>query len=322
MSISLESFLQADPALAALNQAAGDLQERGPCRWSFAVGPEESTEVTARLDQEWVLIDMPLTACEGAHRLPSRRLWDLLKANGRLPGGAKFVVAGTPRSIRLRAEIPVDEETDLTGRMRNACLGLQEALALFRRRKTGQWGDKAEPLRPENPGPSGASLEALCTEAGWAFSERPDGTIAVRLEVEDGYYQAAVSRDSGGSLSVWVELANQESWPPDSWKALGVFLLQACAHLKTVRGAVRRLDRGAATAGFEVVVDPPAGSEELGRAFRALSVACSLVRKEVRILREEVVGKEYLAAARGWAPRTGRSDTNQAPPGANKREKT
>jgi hypothetical protein len=322
MSISSESFLQTDPVLAALNEAVGEIQERGPRRWSFPAGPEESIEVTARIDQEWVLMDTPLTVCEGAQWTQTKRLWNLLQANAGLWGGAKFAVAGTPRAVRLRAEVPIDEDIDLAARIKNARLGIQAALARFRRKKSGRSAGKPEPLHPAIPGSSDATLQALCTEAGWDLSERPDGVIAVRLEVEESFYQATVTRDNGGWISVWVELGNQDSWPGESWKALGVFLLQACGHLKTVRAAARHLDSGAVTAGFEVVLDPPANSEELGRAFRALSVACNLVRKEVKILREEVVGKEYLAMVRGWSSRSGRADTNQAPSGANKRGKT
>jgi len=50
MSVSSESFLQPDPVLAALNEAAGEIQQRGACGWSFPAGPEESIEVTARVE--------------------------------------------------------------------------------------------------------------------------------------------------------------------------------------------------------------------------------------------------------------------------------
>jgi hypothetical protein len=120
---------------------------------------------------------------------------------------------------------------------------------------------------------------------------------------------------------VWVELGRQDVWPKASWKALGIFLLQACAHFKTVRTATGQLDSAATAVGFQAVLDPSAGSEELGRAFQALSVACNEVRKEVKILREEAAGKAYLAMVRGWSSRSGQANTEQAPSGAKKRGK-
>jgi hypothetical protein len=320
MSISSESFLEPDPVLAALNEAAGEILQEGPSRWSFCAPSEETIKVTASLDQDWVFMDAPLAVCEGARWLQSKRLWNLLLANAALTGGAKFVVAGRPPSIRLRAEIPVTDEIDLAGRIRHACLGFREALACFRRKKSGLSMDRPEPLSPANPGPSDAHLQALCTEAGWASSGRPDGGMAVRLEVPDGYYQATVRSDDCGSLSIWTELVS-EPWPEDPWKALGVFLLQASGHLKTVRAAARYLDSGTTTAGLQVLLNPSAGSDELGRAFSALSVACNLIGKEVRILRDEVVGKEYLAMVRGWSSRSRQTNTKQAPSGDKKRGK-
>jgi hypothetical protein len=313
MSISLENFLRLDPALAALNEAAGEIQQEGLCRWSFAAGPEETVKITARVDREWVFMDAPLAACEGVRWLQPKRLWNLLHANAGLSGGAKFIFAGTPRHIRLRAEIPVNEGIDLAARIRNACGGFQEALLCFRHERSGRSVDGLEPLRPADPGPSDGRFQGLCTEAGWACSGRSDGGIAIRLDVPEAYYQATVRNGNRGSLCVWVELASEGSWLRDSWKALGVFLLQACGHLKTVRAAARYLGSGTTTAGLEVAIDPSAGSEELGRAFRALSVACTLIGKEVRILGDEVVGKEYLAMVRGWSSRSGQSNTNQAP---------
>ena len=321
MSISPESFLELEPVLGALSEAAGEVQQKGPGRWTFPAGPEEALQVTARVDQEWILMDKPLAVCEGGHSLQPKRLWKLLHANAALSGGAKFAVAGSPRSVRRRAEIRVMDEIDLPGRIRNACLGFQEALPRFYRKTTGRSLEGAEPLGAATHGDSDGHLQALCTEAGWACSVRPGGGVAVRLDVQEGFYQATVRSGSGGSLDVWLELANEASWPSKSWKALGIFLLQACGHLKTVRAVARNLDSGAATAGFQVFLDPPVGSEELGRAFTALSAACSLVGKEVKILREEVVGKEYLAMVREWSSRPCRTKTKEAPSGENRRGK-
>ena len=268
-------------------------------------------------------MDTPLAACEAGHPLQPKRLWNLLRGNAALSGGAKFAVAGKPRSIRLRAEIHVMDEIDLASRIRNACLGFQEALPRFYRWKSSPSVIEAEPLRPANPGHSDGRLRVLCTDAGWTSSGNPDGGLAVSLEVPEGYYQATVRSGNRGSLDVWVELANDESWPPDSWKSLGVFLLQACGHLKTVRATARSLDSGATTAGLQVFLDPSAGSEELGRAFTALSVACGLIGKEVKVLREEVIGKQYLAMVRGWASNRARrtfARPNQGPMKGGSRE--
>jgi hypothetical protein len=301
MSISLESFVEPDPILGALNEATGAVQQEGPSRWSFAAGPEETHQVTARMVQEWVLMDMAVAACEGTRWLQPKRLWSLLHANAELSGGVKFVVGGNPQFIRLRAEVSVMTEVGLAGRLQNACLGFQEGLSRFHRKKSAPWVGSAEPLRTAAPGRLDEDLEALCTGAGWVSSPRPDGGIAVRLEVPEGFCQATVDRGNQGMIDVWVELANEESWPRDSWKALGVFLLQAGGHLKTVRAVARPLESGDTKAGFQVTLNPSAGSDELGRAFRALSVACSFVGKEVKVLCEEVVGREDLAMRRGWS---------------------
>ncbi len=319
MSISSDAFLPVDPVITALSEVTGGIRGEGPGRWIFRARSEQPLEITAQVEPAWVLMDAPLQGWDGPRWLQPGRLGRLLRANAGLRGGVKFAVAGRRRAARLRAEVPTGDESDPKDTLRNVCLGFEDALAHLCGSKPAPSSDKPESWDPADSGCSRARLASLCAEAGWEVLERPDGVVAVRLGVEEGFHQATVGNADSGSLSVWAELAVRDSWPSESWQALGAFLLQACAHLKTVRPAVRTLDSGEAAAGFEVVPGPGAGPEGLGRAFSALSAACNLTRKEVRALREEEVGKAYLAMLRGWSSKIGRADTNQAQSRASKR---
>ena len=82
-------------------------------------------------------------------------------------------------------------------------------------------------------------------------------------------------------------------------QALAVALLTICGIIRMARATAREND-GQAAARFEVVFSNAPCSGELVHALAALSVACRLCGKEVKVLQEEEeVAREYLAV-RGW----------------------
>lgn len=91
------------------------VERLGGNRWDFALANSRTLLGTARLDEEWLLLDVPLGGAVGG--VP---WWKLLEWNGWLTGAGKFALLLRPPSVHLRAEVALDEEFDLAARLRQS----------------------------------------------------------------------------------------------------------------------------------------------------------------------------------------------------------
>jgi hypothetical protein len=275
---------------AAESAIAGDLLRHAPeahqtgrGSWSVALSNGRPHLVTARLDGDWLVLDTELAPGPVA-------LLDCLEWNAALGGAAKFAVVGS--SLRLRAEIPLDDDAVLGGWLGDTLAGFNSALARMH-------GEPAcdGPAEPENA--AGMDLAALCGEAGWRFSERSGGALAVDLG-EAGEHALAVPQPGGG-LAVQTELLCREAAEPAASQALALFLLSACGLVRMARAAARREQQICAFL-FEVRFSRPPSAAGFAHALSALSVARRLCAREACALEREEIARDYLAI-RGWPSR-------------------
>lgn len=310
----------------SLKKCSPSVEQIAPEHWKFALSNGASLHVTARMEEEWLLLDAPLpnsgkyglTFSKGVWELfqgtllevslrnsgkrgltTPRSVWELLQGNAQVPGGGKFVILPDEQSAHLCAEILLDDEVDLAGRIHQACAGFKTALERLRGGKMKDYQADPHPvIFAADPGQSmGCDLLRLCHEAGWPFAERSAERLVVDLEVPDGFYQAILEKRMS-RVHVWVELIACESLPQQCRQALGILLLTACRIVMVRATAEEREDR--TTARFEVVFASPPCAAELAHALSALSVACRFFGREAKVLQQdEVVASEYLAL-QGW----------------------
>jgi hypothetical protein len=306
-----------------LNDRAGLVEQLGPGSWEFSLSNGVDLRVAAHLDKEWLLMG---ARCPGGLRHRSAQtVWHLLHANSRLAGAVKFAVPPGDRGeheLFARAELPIDDATNLSGRIGAACAGFKAAAAahtsllsargllttgpepgamahgraegierIVEAQSGGDGGHAAE-----GPQESSVSsfLSRLCSDAGWEFTERSGGALVIGLDVPAGFHQATLQGSASGAVVLAAELHSVHPTPSPCQYALGVLLLRANGALRMARAAVGRSDAPAA-ARFEVVFGDPPCSRELAHGLSALSIACRLYAEEARLLQQdERIAQEYL----------------------------
>lgn len=266
--------------LESLRAVAGFVEPSGNHRWKFALANGRRIPASARLTDDWLLFDAPLHGID-----EGRDLWRLLALNAQLNGGAKFALVGP--HTRLRAEIALTDEIDAATRLTETCAALKEALSL------------AEGLRDDGPhslsiiSTNRASLPSLCSQAGWAFTERDGGKLVVNLEARNGFHQALIEQARGG-VSISTEIMRARGLSLLSRQSLGALLLRASAELRMARAAVEE-EEDQSTIRFEARFDSAPASMEIDRALAALSLACALCARESRSLENDFLARQYLA---------------------------
>lgn len=280
----------------ALERYTTGLTEIGAGAYAYALTNGTVLSGTARVEErEWahLSVRLPESLAEGLSA--GDRAWDLLRWNAEIPGGGKWALArgrDGRTNVALRAEIVLDDEADVPARVAQALAGFK---AVARR----LWGKEAEgdsdnALAPR-AAPQGLDLRQLCKEAGWPFTERAAGRLAIPLEVADVFCMALLEEEAGGGLRLTAELAACESLSPESRQAIGRLLLRASGALRMARAAAEEAN-GRAAVRLEVAWASPACAAELGHALAALSVGCGhLCGKEVLALQDERIAREYLA---------------------------
>ena len=288
--------MRAIAVAGALEKCSPSVEQVAHEGWAFALSNGANLRATARIDDGWLLLDAPLSESRVKNHQPP--LWKLLGWNAALVGGAKFALPAEESVVRLRAELPFDDDVNLTRRIVQACAGLKMASARFHR--TDGAGDDADgcaaTFAAENPA---SDLAGVCRESGWAFIERGSGILAVDLDVPGTFQQALVEADAQRGVAVSVALtAGTEPPVPPCREALGLLLLRSSAVVRMARAAVETGEGGTA-ARFEVVFADTPCAAELAHAFAALSVACRLASHETAVLaRDERIARAYLKANR------------------------
>jgi len=291
----------------ALGRCAASVKQAGSGHWEFALANGKPLGVSARLFEEWLLLDAPMT-----DRIARDGWWHMLRLNATLQGLSKFVLMPDARSVHLRADIPLPEDEDsesdcgsqldgvLTTRLLETCAGLKAAYRSFRSEKMSEHSMPASRVNPEGPGKNRVDeLRRLCGDAGWPFIERSAGKLMIDLDVRSGFYQAAVEQQEEGA-EVAVEIVRSEALGETSRQALSLLLLGTGALVRLARPSIEEKENQIVMR-FEVRFTTTPTAVELAHAFSSLSVACAMSGREARALQDEVIARDYLAMLRAQA---------------------
>jgi hypothetical protein len=287
----------------ALSKSAHSATRRGPGQWDLALKNGEILSARAWLEEEWLHLaadtgDAAGTAARTAQAGASLA-WSCLQRNGTLPGAVKYALDPQAR-LQIRAETPllVDQtETDIRARVAEICEGIQAASHQLRNGAARKRPPRAtrEAAQDDNP----VDLGTLCGEAGWPFTERSSGKLAVALDAADGFYQATLECRSEG-VHVSAGLGTLALTSEDARAAVAVLLLTLNGVVRMVRAAAEACD-GQSALRLEVRLGRRPAAGELGHALSALSVGCRLCAREAEVLEDRDIAAEYLAL-RGVSP--------------------
>lgn len=273
-------------------------------RWQLALTNGHELSVSVRRDDGFLLLDADSGLSPEADR------WiPLAECSAELPAAVKFALCRGGPTVRLRAEFPLPEEGVVEDRIRGNLHGMQIALDRLHELVSCETAGvsaacpRAEDVGQADPG----SLVDLVKEAGWECHERTGGALLTDLETGGQFLQAElVSLGDGARFRVIV--CRDEAAAEVVREALCLYLLGANAALRFARGFFER-NGGAATAGFEVLLDGAPTPAEAGHALSALSVACRHCAREMEVLKDAALAGLYRSA-RGLPSHVKRSLTN------------
>jgi hypothetical protein len=194
----------------------------------------------------------------------------------------------------LRAEVPLDDGIDLSGRLHEVFAGMSQALMQLHGEEAGKQSKIPDEDKREYPVDDALNLSALLDEAGWPHSERTTGRLAAELETRGDYYQAIIEAKPKGGILISAELMRAESLSDQGRDALAALLLRASAIVRMASASAGESDDGY-HAQFEIYFPSTPAVVELGHSLSALSVACALCGREARALEHEPIAREYLA---------------------------
>jgi hypothetical protein len=282
----------------SLRKCAPLVERVGQGEWNFILNNGSALLVGASICEHWLQLDAPL----GNAVADRQDAWRLLKLNQGLGGLSKLALLPQhgPKpgqtALRVRAEIPLDEDVDLGRRLHEACAGLKSAAGRLHGEEKEELTRAYSLVTPEGAErESESELRSLCEETGWKFTERTPRKLAVDLETRNGFYQAIVEEHVGGAITVSVEVASNTAFGEKSKRAIGTLLLRASAEVRLVRAVVSEGGEGA-QASFEALFQTSPCAAELGHALSALAVACGLCGGAAEAMQDEVVAGNYLAA--------------------------
>jgi hypothetical protein len=209
-----------------------------------------------------------------------------VKANGALPGLVKFCLA-PDGELSLRAEIPVEEATDL--RRRLAQVGRGFAAALRPCRNAHRVAVPPEPIAPDLP--------RLVEASGWPCSSRQGDSCAVPLETRHAGQTALITAPAG-AVQVCAELSAWDTLSKPCREAVALLLLTANARLRLARSIITEDEMGGA-AQLEVLYEAPVCAAELRAALEALTVGADLCAPAAESLQHEAAAQQFLAMRGG-----------------------
>jgi len=281
----------ADLCQAALQAALPSMEAVAPGCWRARANRAAEAVMLAQLIDGFLILTEKFSPATP----PSR--WELLKANATLMGLAKFsAVPGG--GLFLRAEIPVQAESDLSLRISQA----RSAFAAAHRPSCGRHADAAA-----------AAAEAVVTvlpnlveAAGWGCPSRNGDVCVVPLETRQEGHTAVVTA-SPGAVRLCADLVSWDSLPVSCRDGLASMLLTANARLRLARAIVVEEESGGA-AQLEVFFQTPVAAAELRSALEALSVGADTFASAADLLQGEAAAKRFLAF---WGGPQASEDTEQ-----------
>lgn len=175
-------------------------------------------------------------------------------------------------------------------RVRDACAAMARAAGELRGASDG----RADQHAASDGSDTALDLHALCTEAGWTFTEREGSRVSVDLGGERRPAHAVLESLREGSARARVEILRREALTPSSRQALGTFLLTGSAIVRLARAYV---DEGAdqVSAGFDAPCPSSCTASDVGHALSSLSVAWAMFGTEAVALADDRVARAYLA---------------------------
>jgi hypothetical protein len=281
--------------------------------WRFTIANGRRRPAEARLGGGWLcLATIPGPAAESASH------WEMLAANASLPGLAKLALDPMTGQPQLRAEAPVETDTDCLEQLAAACAGFERGVTLLcaagagNQRETAvastaEVSTAATPMgrnRAESRSATatedalpatamvGAELVELCVEAGWQPLRHDDDGCIVQLESTGTPLSARLSARAGG-LRARAELLGCGPLKPPSRAALARLLLAAGGSVRMVRASVDANGDGP-SAGIEVICGPRPSPAFVGHALASLSLVARLAAAESRALADPSMARRYL----------------------------
>ncbi len=292
-----------DAVSASLANSASAIKQTAHQRWTLELTNGSPHAASARLDDHWLCLDIPLVDMD----CPSdRQLRRMLTIQAGIDGAAKITLE-PDGSLSVRAEAPLTDDSDKTRRISAACESIKSALdALASSRR--QRGKKAIVIddRPEAPDASNEfsseALADLCSQSGWTPFDGPSGKPAVKIDSRLRTYNAILTPLSDAGVAIRVDVASTAGASESRLAALAEILLRACGVVRMVKAYVcDRPDSHPAV--FAVTLPGPVAQGELGEALSALAVACEICGNEISALQNEEIAQAYLSLGRRRSPR-------------------
>jgi hypothetical protein len=241
------------------------------------------------VNDDWIRVSRPVDTHEESR-------WSLLRANQAFDGAARVAGDGNG-GLEVGGEIAIDDRTpdalphehELDRRVAGLC---DDVAAAARRLSGGPPPDDTPVDSP--PTDDDGALVQWSAEAGWAASPLAPGRASCPLEVAGDALSLTLALGPEGRLHAVVVLSRDAVTSPVSQEAIARLLLDATAHLRTIKGVVVR-ERGEELPGLAVAAERrPANPATLQRALAALSVASAVVGREVQALVDERLARDYL----------------------------
>ncbi len=279
--------------LTALKRQASRVEQAGPGRWRLWLSLRNGASYrgTARVESGWLTVDFA-----PAGRLPADP-WATLLVNAEAPAGVKLTMDEGCGTSHLSGELSLalDEACELDRRVGELLSGVEDLSTASKggKRSAAHEGGASSAVASVPPAPAAAEL---LQEAGWPFTDRSEGCVAVTLEVQRQPFQAVVKPRSNGGLVASVTLAGGREPPRVSHRrALALLLLSASRSVRLARAAAVEEADGRFEARLEAALRPGAGAGDLTDALSALSVACRWCGPEAELVHESsLVAETYL----------------------------
>ena len=273
---------------ACFNKHAFVTESFGGTAWTFNFPNGPAITAYAYIDDLWLCVDIPLD-----WKVTYQSALSCLRSNAVLRGAAKFSVDARQRRLHLQAEIPLIEDMAPDSPLQSTLAGLRDAVS----KKAGatpeissaeRKRDSAQPLREDSAGKT-ELLAAACTEAGWTFSRKSSGALAVEIPGRHATHVAL----QGAGARVTTLLVPTDQFKGFARFGLSILLLSAAREARWVRPYFERQKTGE-TAGFEVCFPSLPCATELDHAFGALSTAIRLCGEEAMVIRDDSIAKQFL----------------------------
>ena len=272
----------------ALKRHAACVEQAGPGRWRLRLRNGAALRGTARVEAGWLTVDI-----EPARRPPADP-WTMLLANAEAPAGVKLTMDEACGTTHLLGELSLelDKTCELHQRVGELLGGVKDLLAASKGRKR----PAADEGGASSEASASPSVAELCREAGWPFTERSEGRVAVALEVQRQPFQAVVEPGANGGLVCSVVFAGGEEPPGDPHRgALALLLLSAARSVRLARAAAVEQADGRFEARLEAALRRGAGPRDLNDALSALSVACQWCGPEAELVHNDsLIAQTYL----------------------------